>query len=59
MADRQHRAWAEHRKEVAEKWFGGDEQKALNVLYALPYSTIPEWGDLDLVMSVINEDNKE
>lgn len=42
-----------NKREVAAKWFDGDEEKATNVYYSLPYSTIPDWWHVDAVMQAI------
>lgn len=47
------REWARRRKEVADTWFDGDEDRADEVLDSLPYSTIPEWDDVDRVMRAL------
>ena len=41
------------RKETVERWFQGDERAAERVLDALPYSTIPDYYDVGVVMEVI------
>lgn len=47
------REWTRRRKEVADTWFDGDEDRADEVLGSLPYSTIPGWQDVDHVMQTI------
>lgn len=42
--------WEQQRKAVADKWFGGDEDRAEAVMDALPYSDIPRWADVEAVM---------
>lgn len=46
--------WEANRKQVADRWFIGDETKADLVLNALPYSAIPCWADVETVMEEIN-----
>ncbi|AER47594.1 hypothetical protein DS6A_40 [Mycobacterium phage DS6A] len=43
--------WAADCRRVADRWFGGDTAQAGRVLDALPYSKIPDWSDVDAVMS--------
>lgn len=47
--------WAANRQRVADRWFRGDTDLAEDVLNALPYSEIPDWSSLDMVMEAINQ----
>ncbi|WP_346007444.1 hypothetical protein [Janibacter terrae] len=42
--------WEARRKEIADDFFAGDEANAETVLDCLPYSAIPDWGDVALLM---------
>ena len=56
LTDRERQEWRERKKrEVVDRWFGGDEERAKAVLAALPYSSIPDYYDLGEVMEALNE----
>lgn len=42
--------WEARRKMIADDFFAGDEANAETVLDCLPYSNIPDWGDVALLM---------
>lgn len=42
-------------QDVADTWFAGDIEVAKQILYALPYSTIPSSQDVGFVMEVLVE----
>lgn len=42
--------WEARRKAIADEFFAGDEAYAETVLGALPYSAIPDWDDVALLM---------
>ena len=50
--------WEQSRQETANKWFAGDIVKAEKVLDALPFSTIPEWEDVENLMAVLADIDK-
>lgn len=47
--------WAANRQRVADRWFRGDTDLAEAAFDALPYSEIPDWSSLDMVMEAINQ----
>lgn len=47
------RRWEQDREAVAGLWFGGNLDRADQMLDSLPYSAIPEWGDVDRVMRLV------
>lgn len=59
MSRHEAQQWVEEQQAIADKWFDGDTQKAMDVLDALPYSTIPEWFHVDDVMKAIHHDSPE
>lgn len=42
--------WEARRKAIADEFFAGDEAHAETVLDALPYSAVPDWDDVALLM---------
>jgi hypothetical protein len=52
-ARQRRKQWAADRKELAAKWFDGDETFAQEFLESLPYSAIPEWNDAEYVMETL------
>ena len=43
--------WQAGRKGIADLWCGGDLEAADRILEVLPYSSIPDWSDVDRVLS--------
>lgn len=39
--------WEADRQRIADLWFDGDVDRADAVLDTMPYSTIPDWSDVD------------
>ena len=46
--------WEARRKMIADEFFAGHEAVADAVLDALPYSAIPDWGDVALLMQSLD-----
>lgn len=46
-AARRRRMWESDRQAIADLWFSGDVERADKALETLPYSTIPDWEDVD------------
>lgn len=47
--------WEARRKMIADEFFAGDEAVADAVFDELPYSAIPEWGDVAAVARVLDD----
>jgi hypothetical protein len=49
--------WEQDRQAIADLWFDGDAEKADVALDAMPYSSIPDWSDVDRAARAFREVN--
>lgn len=47
--------WEQDRQAIADLWFDGDAEKADVALDAMPYSSIPDWSDVDRAARAFRE----
>lgn len=45
--------WKRDIQTIADKWFHGDTRKVESVLYALPYSAIPDLSDVEAICELL------
>lgn len=48
-----HERWLKGRDAAADRWFDGDAELAEEFTATLPFSSIPDWDDVNAVMEFI------